>query len=325
MPRLRLILQLVLLVLLLSCGRRDHAEQPAPPATRDLLVSRVAVASASGPTCSYGTVSGAVPMKLKAGRCDDGDGLLWSGILCSVDTERFASSCGYVRAAVGQDGRVWRAPSRPSADVQWTNSFSRDMAVGLLLYVQRTRDVTSLHKWASFVREHEGRMCGVGDHPLDFATDTRCDSGPTIRGLARLVDPDLDWGHLPYLNAKTILLQLVASARTAPAGYPLHLIAQQLILLARAGESGSALWKDTAASLHNREQGNPLFALLAGDENKAVELALAQLPSIRPANPSQWSFERATSQEAWKESMLWEFVWLADLMDERKRGWTPVL
>lgn len=316
---------LAVLLLLLSCGRQDHPE-PAPDATRDRLVSRVAVALGSAPSCKYEQVGkNPVPMKREGPRCDDGDGLLWTGILCSASPTKYASSCQYVRASVKEDGRAWRAPNRPTQAGQWTNSFSRDMAMGLLLYAQRTGDLQVLRRWAQFVKTHEGRMCGVGSHPLDFTTDTRCDSQPTIRGLAKLVDPSLDWGHLPYLNAKAVLLQLSASARTAPEGYPLHLMAQQLVLLARLGESRAALWKDTAKMLYLRQPGNPLFALLAGDEARAVELALEQMPEAKPTRATQWSFERATSQAAWRDSMLWEFVWLADLMDERRRGWTRAL
>jgi hypothetical protein len=298
-------------LLFLACGRGD--DQPASPDSLARLNDKLSAATKFAPTCDYPGVGKAIPMK--AG-CDDGDGMLWSGALCFSNPKKFAASCAYVRESVDDEGRAWRAPNRPRKPSDFTNSFSRDMAMGLLLYSHATKDYETLRRWATFVRDNNGKMCGINTGFEDYASDSRCDSQSAIRGLAKLVDPSLDWGNLPYLSAKAILLQINASARTAPPGYPLHLIGQQLMLLRELGEKNAPLWRDTAAILSRREPLNPLFAHLTGDNVRSVNLSLEQVPQSKPAKQNQWSFERSGAEQAWKASMIWEFVWLSDVIKQ---------
>ena len=298
-----------ILILLGACGRGDD-NTPASVDTSKKFNEKISSALSFAPVCTYDEV-GKAPMK---SGCDDGDGLLWSGALCFTNSTRFASSCAYVKLSVDAEGRAWRAPNRPRSGRDYTNSFSRDMAMGLILYARATKDYETLRRWAAFVRQHDGKMCGISTRFEDFASDSRCDSQSAIRGLAKLVDPTIDWGNLPYLNAKSILVQINSSARTAPQGYPLHLIGQQLALLRDLGEKNAVLWRDTAVILHKREPLNPFFAHLAGDDEAALSLSIEQIPSQKPARQHQWSFERTGIEQAWRSSMVWEFVWLGELI-----------
>jgi hypothetical protein len=184
------------------------------------------------------------------------------------------------------------------------------MALGLLLYTQVTNDVTSLQKWVDYVVEN-GQAC-------PDATDNRCDMSVIIWSLAKLVAPDVDLHGRQVLSPKQVLAVLYSAATAGEDGYPLHLIAQQLVLLKRAGEGNALLWQETAKALYKRDSGNPLFAYLAGRPDSATLLMIDQIPETGPAGPTQWSFERPSSSRAWKQSMGWEFIWLHELM--KKEG-----
>lgn len=295
---------LTLLVLLLSgCGSREPSS-PIPPSLEQELSARVEAAE----KWAIRDANGA-PTKVKAdGSPDTGDALLWAGILCSSNPAKFQASCEQVKASQGADGRIWRHPSRVEVDL--VNSFSRDMAIGLLLYVQATQDVTFLQKWVDYVVEN-GQACTE-------ATDNRCEMTTIIWSLAKLAAPEINLHGKQVLSPKQVLAVLYAAATGGESGYPLHLIAQQLILLKRAGESGAVLWQETAKALYKRDSSNALFAYLAGRLDSATLLMLEQLPAKRPSGASQWSFERESSSRAWMQSMGWEYVWLYYVMQEGK-------
>ena len=67
----------------------------------------------------------------------------------------------------------------------------------------------------------------------------------------------------------------------------------------------------SAESLTRRQSQNPFFEVLAhGKTQHYADLMSAQLPPSVPAKMTQWSFERQTSEAAWGDSMLWEFVFI---------------
>lgn len=292
----------VLLLLVLSCGRGSSAE--VPPALEQQLAERVAEVEQWAAREPAGDGRGAAVKSLPSGKPDTGDALLWSGILCSISPDKFSANCDSVEDSQGPDGRMWRHPSRVGKDVR--NSFSRDMAMGLLLQVQRTGDVDMLQRWVDYVIR-EGQAC-------PDAEDNRCEMTTVIWSLAKLAAPSLHLHGKKVLAPKQVLAVLYAAAVAGETGYPLHLIAQQLVLLKRAGEGNALLWQETAQALYRRDSSNALFAYLAGRPDSATLLMLEQMPRERPSGASQWSFEREGSQQSWKRSMGWEYVWLYLLM-----------
>lgn len=303
----RLLILLFSLLALSGCGWFGGGSRTsASPSQVELARERVEQAESWAARDQWGA-----PTKvLASGKPDTGDALLWAGILCSSgafgrpgspsDPVKFAASCEQVEDSQGPDGRMWRHPSRVGRDT--VNSFSRDMAMGLLLAVQATGDVDMLQRWVDYVIENGGAC--------PDATDNRCEMSTNIWSLAKIAAPSVDLHGKAVLTAKQVLVVLYAATREGEAGYPLHLIAQQLVLLKRAGESGALLWRQTAQVLYEREPTNALFAHLAGRDDVAVQLVLQQLPTSRPAGASQWSFEREGSSEAWRQSMGWEYIWL---------------
>lgn len=282
---LRRLAVLVALVLLVGCGRSTPTKPN--PSELERLEERVVQVLEWAPVCKNGMAS--------KQSCDDGDNLLWSGLLCLSGEE---SQCRFVKESVDTDGRAWRSPYRVGKDR--ANSFSRDMAVGLLAYVARTKDFATLDRWVNYY-EAEGKLC-------PDAVDNRCELSPNIRSLAKIVKGDKS-------EVDSYLTILYAQAKFGETGYPMHLVASQLVILKHLGLGNRYLWNQTAQALNTRDI-NPLFMYLDGEEDKAVRTALERIPQAKPTKQSQWSIERHHSEAAWKRSMGWEWVYLLNLIKE---------
>lgn len=294
-----------------SCGRDDSRTPPARDVTAEVS-SRVASVRSWAPRCLNGMLTkeeqaltnGDVAPTVKDS-CDDGDFLLFAGLACLSGE---ASQCAYVRASQDAQGRVWRSPLRVGKEAE--NAFSRDMAKGFLAYVLAKNDGEALLRWVSYVRANDGIMC-----PL--ASDNRCQTTPGIRLLAkdvgRKVGVSVDWRSLPVAGKAVDDATSLASAKFGPEGYQLHLVAISILLQDAAGRS-SPLMDETRKVLRERQPENAFFAYLDRRDDAASELLLAQAPAERPARLRQWSFERVDSEEAWRESMAWEWITLGNLL-----------
>ncbi|NBO38908.1 hypothetical protein EBU99_10035, partial [bacterium] len=105
--------------------------------------------------------------------CEVGDAVLFNGLLCLAGDEL---SCEAVRRSQGSDGRMWRAEFRLARDA--VNSFSRDMAVGVLAYLVATRDTDLAKRWMVWIEQNDYRLCRE-------STDNRCDFTPGFWTLFR--------------------------------------------------------------------------------------------------------------------------------------------
>ncbi len=78
---------------------------------------------------------GATPSKED---CDDGDSIIFNGLLCMSGEE---AACSAVQASQDENGQFWRSPRRNPGNLGQDNSFSRDQTLGALLYIVKKRDV----------------------------------------------------------------------------------------------------------------------------------------------------------------------------------------
>jgi hypothetical protein len=253
--------------------------------------------------------------------CDDGDMVLFNGILCLYEIHK--ESCSFVKNSQDHSGRVWRAPYRRGLDNK--NEFSRDMAIGFLAYVLKTADLTSLYKWAEWVKKHDGLLCLGAD-------DFRCHSGRGIRSIASQVASfhggSLDWGALGTWNTFGSDFQLYLHTLFAEEGYPVHLIAVQLMIKRAMGREGDLL-DVVAYKLHKRDPLNPIYALLANRPEEALQgasLAVTKLiqhersPGVEHplgyAGPENhiWTWENHSRLPSARHSMGWDFLLLSKLI-----------
>jgi hypothetical protein len=95
---------------------------------------------------------GQFPSKMRLdGSCDDGDSLLFLGLLCLSGED---SGCDGVRRAQEEDGQWWRSPRRVGGRFEAYNSFSRDMASGVLAYLAATGDQAAGERWLYWLERH---------------------------------------------------------------------------------------------------------------------------------------------------------------------------
>lgn len=277
-------------LLLLTCGhKKSHSltndERLAPVHARLDAVRPLA------PICE-GFVS--------KGNCDQGDIMLFAGLLC-LSGENIG--CDTAGASIDAEGKVWRSPKGLGRDTP--NSSSRDMFLGALAYIVGTKDVAKLELMTSYIQKN-GNLC-------EDATDNRCDMNFDMRDLLDHVRVHF---NLPALQPSRAgySARLAASVNLDFEGFSLHLLATQLLILKKTGTWNSTL-QYTANRLVTRQPQNPLFELIAhGVTDKFVTLMEQQVPSQTPKSLSQWSLERADSEKAWyTDSMIWEFVFVNNL------------
>lgn len=292
------LLTLLLTLSVTNCG--SSSPTPVSPSTREILIQkREAVRSwvkpvqtEHGPTFAFN------------GK-DVGDSLLWSGLLCLSGESQFCAAIPYFQDV---HGRFWRHPSR--INVEKGDSFSRDMALGAIAYILKTRDIAVMDSWMTYVADNGGKLC-----PDD--TDRRCTVTPKMYGMFYLLA-----NHIGS-NVITMKMRLgvvaddttaLIEAHSAPVGYPLHLIATQ-ILLKRMMGSGNAILDQVSNVLVDREPHNPYFRFL---RDGATARMLADLESIWPSQPpkrlNQWTFQRAWSDMSWTESVGYDMIFLVNLI-----------
>lgn len=264
--------------------------------------------------------------------CDDGDMTLFNGLLCLSGEE---SGCSAVRDSQSADGQWWRSPKRKGWQSPGHVSFSPDQSRGVLHYAIISGDQSRFSLWLSWLETNRPCLVKLGSFCVQrgwprFCTDDpdkRCTLRPADCVRIEMVAEQLgvDGGvcrrALRELNIpEDILLPLdefiLGSAIVNDPGYSLHLVAAD-ILLARSLNFNTTKIRQAAQVLASREPQNPLFQYLHVGSNETVR---AQLLSICPSASRkssyrfQWVWERKPKAESWKESMYWECIFLANLL-----------
>lgn len=233
----------------------------------------------------------------------DGDIVAYAGWLCFSGEE---IGCETVRKSIDSQCRVWRSPGRVGVDTD--DSFSRDMLLGLLGYFVKTKDTAKAKCWMDYVESIGNKLC-------PDATDNKCDiTVPTWGTLGEV------WKYLGIsrttnmkvnglIDDETVYLQSLTQAT----GYGMELTAFQIYLRQYMGSYTQSL-KKAAETLAKRQPQNPLFEFVyRGKTERFIDLILEQAPTMKPTERFQWSITRDTNEQAWKDSMGWEWVYLYNL------------
>lgn len=268
---------------------------------------------------------------------NDGDMTLFNGLLCSANVPE---GCDAVTQSQDlKTGQWYRSPRRRIAgSVGAVNSFSPDMAIGLyhwLVSSPTPQNKAKFEAWIDWLSKNKRcldseckrqwpRFC-----PDDDLDQPNGEYGCTMRpgDLATLgvvtekigiVIRDKQIRELTEEWRASANTLAWISAHTNEVGYRLHLAASVLYLYKRLGIKDDAL-NDAELSLVTRQPKNPFFAFVNGDKVRATSLASSLCPanqaSISPVGQRiQWSWEREDSDEAWKRSMLWECIFISNLL-----------
>jgi hypothetical protein len=285
---------------------------------------------ANAPYCVSANGTKFPSKKRDDGSCDDGDTTIFAGLLCASGD---SLACDAVRQSQDATGRWFRSPRRrETANMGEPNSFSPDMALGAQLYAIARSDGKAIESWLRWM--DESRPCWIGNGAncvkgilLRFCTDDTekgCTVRPTDGGVLRLVAerlgikaPSQDVNHLLEQFAINIYDLIWAGSQLNKPGYSRHLVAAEILLLRRAGFSNPKL-DGAAFALASKHPSNPFFLYLAG--RAPAEVAAAAM-AVCPAKNAQlpkamieWTWERDESDEAWHRSMIWDCIFISNLL-----------
>ena len=260
------------------------------------------------------------------GGCDDGDMVLFNGLLCATGDPR---ACDQVKYSQDSDGRWWRSPRRKGDNLGENNSFSRDMALGVMLYLVTYRDTAAADRWMDWVRDNRpciqrkpfGGGCLIrGAHRFcKDDSDNRCTLTPAIWGVLGRVYQYLGMSRTSEMRQyeDSDGDALPTKATEAPTGYELHLAAVEVFLKAKI--DASRVPRETAANkLVNRQPNNPFFRFLKFGNNTDLKTRVLSLcPSHRAphnSNLRQWAWERDTAESAWRNTSGWDCIFMGNLI-----------
>jgi hypothetical protein len=337
MPGLRLSI-LIEICLLTACGGGTSSEPDSPgaassEASADIIVMRETSGNPDPVTDSIPLPSYTSPDKEtlplaewrswaplceghpSKGHCDDGDATLFSGLLCLSGEE---AGCVAVQAAQDSAGKFWRSPRRVGAEA--ANSFSRDMALGVLAWLVATRDTTAAQSWLQWIDQNSVCQIQVGGtcqlrtwRYCRDDSDGRCLITPGMWTMMRRV-----WEYLGlplHKEMKTLgEATLVVEAAQAPLGYALHLKAVMFFLYQAIGRN-FPFESDLIQTIIARQPDNLFFQYLQEGSSERLQDALVKLcPNAEPEEKKQWTWERDTAENAQLDSMGWDCIFLGRLL-----------
>lgn len=297
-------LGLVLSLVFLSCGKAQpvHKVDPNLWAEAD---SRVENARDFAPTCRY-TLDfvGVSKDTCKAENTGNGDAdaAVYAGYLCLAGDQM---GCATVKKSLGSDGSTWRSPSRVGTDTDPISS--RDVLLGHLAYVVATRD-----------RYHAERMLAYIERTNKICFQNYCTMTPTMWGLMYDI-----WRYLGLKpNTSMILYSTLdnlgqkVSAIYSEVGYRLGLVGINVLIRKRMG-ADNWLTREISFDLIRRQPTNPFYSYLAyGPHDGILKTMLNRVPLVAPASRSEWSIENDEAAQSWSNSMVWEWVFLRNLIRE---------
>ncbi len=317
------------------------------------LDERLELWEANAPYCNgyLSKVSWANPKN----HCDDGDSVLFAGLLCGAGDDR---GCEAVRQSLDSGGRWFRSPRRRETNNDGNgNSVSPDMALGAQIYLAVKNEHGDAKRWFNWMVENTpcsltDRSCNLKGIPR-FCTDDS-EKGCTIfpNHLATLAETRYKLGvqtgkgsrcpqptrslpeiwslymspwhsskglyHLTDIACGAASTFNLKGAQLNDEGYPLHLVATEIFLLRLMGRNDKNL-DQSAETLVRRQPQNPFFLFLRdGPTKEVLEKTLALCPSnqdeINQSRKIQWAWERADSDHASKDSMIWDCIFMAKLL-----------
>lgn len=235
----------------------------------------------------------------------DGDVLLWTGLMAEAGMD-IRPQAKEIDACYDQlNNQFYRRPDRVGIDKE--NIFSRDMLLGLLMIRWNIPLGISMTTLERFIQ-------GCADKgyifPPSMSTDNRHKMTPNMYWILSIMSFDVPWYY--RITQRLAVASLRLSVPFTPPGYQLHLIAVQAFILKLWNQDISSI----ARALVNRQPQNPFFRYLAGDYTQAKILTASQYPNVdAKGKGDQWALERADSEEAWKDSMGWDAVFIHKLLE----------
>ncbi len=240
-----------------------------------------------------------------------GDMILFNALLC-FSGETF--SCDAIKRSQEDNGRFRRSPLHIGKKViHKSGSFSKDHVLGLLLYFTVTKDKDSASQWYEWMENN--KFGGV----LSACEKAHCSITPQLFGLMYYVwkhvglEPTIPMRRFRHINRDSLL---AIEARAAK-GYVLHLYGVHSLIR----KIFSLETKRTIGVLSDKQPENPFYSYLRQARKSEISKMLMSKCQVLSddryvtENPgSQWSWERDEEEKAWRHSMGWDCIFIANLI-----------
>jgi len=271
--------------------------------------------------------------------CDDGDMTLFNGLLCAAGNN---SGCEGVKFAQDQvtgewfrSPRIQALPVDPSRGVRndrGDHEFSPDMAIGVQLYLLKTKDIAGAEKWFSWLHS---LTCEPGStnctNPPMFCGQENCGIRPGDAAVLGRTAQNLIDNHgmqpLPPGSLKNMMDNesvrfenyILAQSIINRPGYSQHLVAAQILISNMLGVtddkvSQAAIYLDKNPV---NEKNAFMAYLLHGDTPQVRDHILSRCPTPKTRLKSplkQWTWEREVSDRAWESSCYWDCLFAYELL-----------
>ena len=200
--------------------------------------------------------------------------------------------------------------------------------MGVLAYLAATKNKEAASRWYQWIKDNRpcsiknpfnGRCAVKGLHRFCNGDDSmQCTITPTVWSIMGYV-----WSHIGlkrtdlmsrFSGSEKTDIEL-ESAKSAKPGYRLHLKAIQAHISKYVGEGrNSRIMKE----LIERQPNNPYFQYIYFGPSQVIKDKVIDVcPNPNDGFDStrfQWAWERATSSEAWLESMGWDCIFISNLL-----------
>lgn len=271
--------------------------------------------------------------------CDDGDMTLFNGLLCMAGDER---GCKGVADAQDPVSGQWHRSPRLRAlgyNDRGDAGFSPDMALGVQLYLVKTRDVARAQKWLTWLHEKTACSIELSGKCLVYALPRFCTDGKgqacTIRpgdaaalagtvnflqknaGLADLPDGRLR-GYLGTVSGWGPFIAMMDSMLNKD-GFSQHLTGVGISLYRMIGNTDPRL-QEAAQRLAEKNPRNAFFVYLnEGKSANALKITLEKCPksdTVLTPPLYQWQWERDENETipAWKQTCYWDCIFMGRLL-----------
>lgn len=233
-----------------------------------------------------------------------GDSVIFDSLLCASGEP---DSCESVRLSQGPQGMWWRAPVLIEQPYGSGSITSRDVALGALLYLAKTRNREATAKWEDFIRSRGYRLCSNEDR--------NCDITPPLWSIFFWVWDRVGLEPMTIMRANKFTYRtLEGLARAANPDVALHLIGVEALILKELNVDG---WGKITGVLASRQPENPFYQYLNGNYAASADLVLAQCPMEQPPRRFYWRWERpypVTDPQKQLSSGGWDCIFMTNML-----------
>lgn len=289
-----------LILLLIGCSSSSKKTEAVTVDTTPLVELKEQLYGWVDP-CSFNDLE--YPCERNGADTNEDHVTLWAGLSCLSSGD----FCDVPFKSLDSQGKLWRSPSqvgvgKPSGD----NSSSRDMYLGFLAALVKTKDQRAAWLHYKYLEAHDMKIC-------DDADDNRCDMNPSVYsaiwGTMKHVFKNMGMQPTPTMEkgARGDEVALWAGAKS-PVGYQLHLVSIQLHIRKAVGYWNGNL-QSIAETIAKKDSDNAYFEYLAyGVTQRAVDITYRRCSKAPGHERNDWIWSSSN------ESMGYDCLFMISLL-----------